>query len=121
MSQHEFAPVSETLNHENLQLLQHIDYLEERLSQYENVPTLQETLEMSREETSDDRVSSVSEWNVWPYSWATATWQTTTERLHSFHGRLQVARTIKLRVLKEARDRRGFSQAHCDDAELTLT
>ena len=121
MSQHQSTFGLDVLNRENLQLLQHIDYLEERLSQYENVLTLQETWKMSREENVDARASTIGEWNVWPYSWATAAWQNTAERLQSFHGRVQSARALKSRTSESERVGRSFPQAHCDEGELTLT
>lgn len=116
MLQHDFSSNLKTLSCENIQLLQHIDYLEERLSQYENVPTFQGASEILRDENPCVQYSPANEWNVWPYSWATAAWQTTTERFHSFHRKLQSASTTK----QSPRVHGHFRQAHCDDAEVTL-
>ena len=110
MSQHEFASQIEALNCENLQLLQHIDYLEERLSMYEKVPSVEESCAAARDESP-----SVDEWSVWPYSWATTAWRATSERFHSFHGRLHYAQLAK----HNAHARRHHT-AELEDAELTL-
>lgn len=112
MSQHETTLHSPESNPENLRLLQHIDYLEERLSLYENVPTSEETAAIPR----DEKPQSVDEWNVWPYSWAANACNKVGERFHWLHGRLRVAQVQSERACQ----RRAY-EANLDEAELTLS
>lgn len=111
-TQHETTLHAPESNPENLRLLQHIDYLEERLSLYENVPTSEETAAMPR----DEKTQSADEWNIWPYSWAANARNKVGECFHSFHARLRVAQSKH----QNACGRRAY-EANLDEAELTLS
>src|SRR4028119_354852 len=78
MSQHNYALLLEELQDENDFLYEQIEELEERLSHYEG----------EENKSSTHSKAGRGEWSDWPYCWIIAGWNKTTERFHSFHGRL---------------------------------
>ncbi len=105
MSQYEIALSLEELRDENEELQLQIEELKLRLSQYENV------------ETSSTRSDSVSEWNEWPYRWATGGWKNVAQRFHSIHSNLGF---INLSCGNRRSTRRFQQSKNSHDVELTL-